>query len=62
MSDAKTGDMQTVSHGGALFGSFSYIAVDFRTRRFGVVTYTGRQNRDIGGALRTWMSSTTAAP
>ena len=59
--DAKTGNVQSVSHGGALFGSFSHIAVDFRTKRFGVVNFTGRRNREISGALQEWVSSTAAA-
>ena len=56
--DAKTGNVQSVSHGGALFGSFSHIAVDFQAERFGVVNYTGRRNREIGEKLQEWVSST----
>jgi CubicO group peptidase (beta-lactamase class C family) len=55
--DAKTGNVQSVSHGGALFGSFSHIAVDFQAERFGVVNYTGRRNREIGEKLQEWVSS-----
>jgi len=53
--DAPTGDVVAVSHGGALFGSFSMISVDFRTRRFGVVTYTGKRSRAVAAALQQWV-------
>jgi len=56
-SDSRTGEVHTVSHGGALFGSFSYITVDFQTGRFGVITFTGRRTREIRDALQEWVSS-----
>jgi len=56
--DANTGEVLSVSHGGALFGSFSHIAVDFRTKRFGVVNFTGRRTREIGAALQKWVRAT----
>jgi CubicO group peptidase (beta-lactamase class C family) len=57
-NDARTGKVVSVSHGGALFGSFCHIAVDFRTKRFGVVTYTGRRTPAISAALQSWVKST----
>ena len=60
-ADKETGAVQSVSHGGALFGSFSQIAVDFRTKRFGVVNFTGVRKREISAALQVWVSSKTAA-
>lgn len=56
--DANTGEVLSVSHGGALFGSFSHIAVDFRTKRFGVVNFTGRRTREISAALQKWVRAT----
>jgi CubicO group peptidase (beta-lactamase class C family) len=56
--DANSGEVLSVSHGGALFGSFSHIAVDFRTKRFGVVNFTGRRTREIGAALQKWVRAT----
>ena len=56
--DAKTGEVLSVSHGGALFGSFSHITVDFRTKRFGVVNFTGRRTPVISTALQEWVRST----
>ncbi len=47
----------SLQHGGALLGSFSFIAINFRTKRFGVVTYTGQQNQAINEALATWVAS-----
>jgi CubicO group peptidase (beta-lactamase class C family) len=59
--DANTGKVQSVSHGGALFGSFSHIAVDFDTKRFGVVNFAGRRTREIGAALQEWVRSTAGS-
>ncbi|MAG93061.1 MAG: hypothetical protein CMJ48_04860, partial [Planctomycetaceae bacterium] len=55
--DRKTNRLQSASHGGALFGSYSFIAVDFRTRRFAVVNYVGRRNAEIGSELQKWVHS-----
>ncbi|MBT4866583.1 MAG: beta-lactamase family protein [Planctomycetaceae bacterium] len=57
-TDTKTGEVISVSHGGALYGSFCHISVDFRTKRFGVVTYTGRRTPGVNSALQTWVKST----
>ncbi|MEO1999364.1 MAG: serine hydrolase domain-containing protein, partial [Planctomycetaceae bacterium] len=55
--DPATGDMQLLSHGGALYGSFSFMAVDLVTRRFGVVTFTGRRVNRIRDSLKRWVRS-----
>ncbi len=55
--DGKTNRLQSASHAGALFGSYSFIAVDYQTRRFGVVNYVGRRNAEIGSELLKWVHS-----
>lgn len=60
--DAETGLVQTASHSGALFGSYSVIAVNFRTKRFGVVNFTGQRNRQLGDTLRRWVNSDDDMP
>ena len=55
--DPTTGDMKLLSHGGALYGSFSFMAVDLVTRRFGVVTFTGRRVNRIRDSLKRWVRS-----
>jgi len=59
MVDPQNGELQAISHGGALYGSFSYMVADFRTRRIGVVTYTGQRTSRIRDRLRRWAEPTT---
>jgi len=56
-NDSRTGQVQTVSHGGALFGSYCCVIVNYQTERFGVVTYTGRRNHAIRDALQAWVNA-----
>ena len=55
----QTGELQSASHGGALYGSFSYLVVDFRTQRVGVVTYTGKRTNRIRDRLLRWAEPET---
>jgi CubicO group peptidase (beta-lactamase class C family) len=60
--DPTTRDRKLLSHGGALYGSFSFMAVDLVTRRFGVVTFTGRRVNRIRDSLKRWVRSAEDDP
>lgn len=48
----------TLSHSGALAGSYSQMLMDLQSGRFGVATYTGRTNgMNMSAVLARWVSS-----
>jgi CubicO group peptidase (beta-lactamase class C family) len=58
VTDKASGERSILSHGGALSGYFSYMLMDLRTKRFGVVHYTGgRHGPEVATALQAWVSS-----
>ena len=52
--DEKTRQPRFLAHSGSLFGSFAHMAINLESKRYGVVTFTGTQSRDLNAALQAW--------